>query len=334
LGDHKDRPYTGGRMQLKTAIKTATGLSELWDGKRISRVRSGDGAALLYGRRLSTHLMAQPQVAQRLLSNSLMIDQGYLSRCLTAWPVSTAGTRKYREVNLRTDTVMRQYEERIGEILKTPLPLADGKRNELAPRPLGLTEEAKRLWVRFHDSIEEQLADNAPLAPIRGFANKAAEHALRLAGVLTLYRDINAQEISAEDIADGITLVQHYLSEALRLFHASMSDPDLELAEKLLTWAQQRGSHIALVEIYQALPLGQEDNPDAWAAWAPFLGWLREYHHHHFHAVCEAEEALRQLEQRGITEGLPYERACTELARRFEEARQLKFKETVKIWMQ
>ncbi len=30
-------------------LKTATGLSELWDGKRISRVRSGDGAALLYG---------------------------------------------------------------------------------------------------------------------------------------------------------------------------------------------------------------------------------------------------------------------------------------------
>jgi hypothetical protein len=81
-------------------------------------------------------------------------------------------------------------------------------------------------------------------------------------------------------------------------------------------------------------PIGEEDNPDPWAAWAPFLGWLREYHPDQFHAVCRAEEALRQLEQRGITEGPTYERACTELARRFEEARHLKFKETVTVWVQ
>ena len=30
-----------------------------------------------------------------------------------------------------------------------------------------------------------------------------------------------------------------------------MTDPDLELAEKLLLWSQQRGSYVALVDIYQ-----------------------------------------------------------------------------------
>ena len=105
--------------------------------------------------------------------------------------------------------------------------------------------------MSFHDTVEAQLADNQPLAPIRGFANKAPEHTLRLAGILTLYDDLNARKISAEAIDAGIALVQHYLSEALRLFHASRTDPDLELAEKLLAWAQQRGEYIALVDIYQ-----------------------------------------------------------------------------------
>lgn len=230
----------GYAMSEDHQLKTAAGLSELWDGKPVSRVRGGDGAALLYGRRFSMHLMAQPAVAQRLLSNQLLIEQGLNARCLTVWPASTAETRRYREVNLRTEKVMLEYEEHILAILKTPLPLVEGKTNELDPRPLFLSGKAKVLWMRFHDSIEEQLADNAPLAPIRGFANKVPEHALRLAGVLTLYDTLDAKEISPEYMGSGIKLAQHYLSEALRLFHASMTDPDLELAEKLLEWAQSR----------------------------------------------------------------------------------------------
>jgi hypothetical protein len=74
---------------------------------------------------------------------------------------------------------------------------------------------------------------------------------LRLAGVLTLYADLKAKEISADHMNAGIKLAQHYLDEALRLFHSSQADPDLILAEKLLTWAQERGKYIALVDIYQ-----------------------------------------------------------------------------------
>jgi hypothetical protein len=112
-----------------------------WDGKPVSRVRGGEGAILLCGRRVSMHLMMQPAVVYRLLSNSLLIEQGLLSRCLTVYPSSAAGTRKYREVNLRTENVRIQYENRIRAILETSLPLAEGKSNELTPRPLVLSQE-------------------------------------------------------------------------------------------------------------------------------------------------------------------------------------------------
>jgi hypothetical protein len=251
FSDEGGRMIGGYGMSEEQQLKTAAGLCELWDGKRISRVRGGDGASLLYGRRLSMHLMAQPRVAQQLLSNALLVDQGFLSRCLTAWPTSTAGIRKYKPVDLRTAPALTQYESRIRQILQTPLPLAEKKRNELAPRSLLLSQEAKEMWMRIHDEIEEQLADGALLAPVRSFASKAPEHALRLAGVLTLYENLGAKEVPAEHIRGGIELVRYYLAEALRLFHAGMTPPDLDLAEKLLKWAQQHAPYVALVDMYQ-----------------------------------------------------------------------------------
>ena len=81
-------------------------------------------------------------------------------------------------------------------------------------------------------------------------------------------------------------------------------------------------------------PLGQETNPDVWGAWRPLFDWLIEYHPEHYHGVCDAEEALRTLEQQGITVGPEYEEACQELGRRFETARRLKLVQGFKVWVQ
>jgi hypothetical protein len=146
---------------------------------------------------------------------------------------------------------MKQYEGKVKNILNSPLPLAEGKRNEIAPRGLPLSSEAKALWIRFHNAVESRLADDKPFAVIRGFANKAAEHVLRIAGVLTLYGNLKATEVPTVAIQAGIDIAQYYLKEALRLFHASQTNPDLVLAKKLLSWAQQYGEYVALVDIYQ-----------------------------------------------------------------------------------
>ena len=82
--------FIGGHgMSEDNKLKTASGLSDLWDGNPIRRVRSGDGATMLPGRRLSTHLMAQPGVADILFRDSLLADQGLLSRLLVTAPDST-----------------------------------------------------------------------------------------------------------------------------------------------------------------------------------------------------------------------------------------------------
>jgi Protein of unknown function (DUF3987) len=64
------------------------------------------------------------------------------------------------------------------------------------------------VWIRFADHVEAMLGRDGELRPISGLANKLPEHAARLAGVLTLVRDIYAGEITAEEMAAGIVLAQ------------------------------------------------------------------------------------------------------------------------------
>ena len=46
--------FTGGYgMSADQRLKTGAALSSVWDGKAIKRVRAGDGAVSLHGRRLT-----------------------------------------------------------------------------------------------------------------------------------------------------------------------------------------------------------------------------------------------------------------------------------------
>lgn len=81
-------------------------------------------------------------------------------------------------------------------------------------------------------------------------------------------------------------------------------------------------------------PIGQEENPDVWEAWTPLMLWLLEHSPDHYHKVCVAEEAIRDLERRRMIEGQEYTRACQELLRRFETARRLALSKQAKVWIQ
>jgi len=255
FSDEGGRFIGGHGMNNKNLLKTASGLCGLWDGKVVTRVRAAEPPIILAGRRVSFHLMAQPNVAQLLLSNSLLIEQGLISRCLITWPISTAGSRFYKEINLTDTHEFQVYISRINEIFKTPLITAKDKSNELTPRKIELSHEAKALYIKFHDAIENGVGDNRLLSAVRGFANKAPEHALRLSGIIALFKDINCHEIDAISMTAGIELATHYLQEALRLHNSSAVDPDLALAETLLKWlhSQQRQT-FSLMDIYQYGP--------------------------------------------------------------------------------
>jgi hypothetical protein len=233
--------FGGHGMTKETVTRTAGTLSKLWDAGTLDRVRAGDGAVKLYGRRLAMHLMAQPVIAERALSDDVLAGQGFLARCLLAWPESTAGSRPYRAESLRDDPAMTQFHATLAARLKLPLPIPEDQRNELAPRALALTPDAVTAWREAHDAIERAMKPGAPYANARAWASKAPEQCLRIAGVLTLIESPEARAIEATTIERAAELALWHLNEAARLAGTAELSCEVRDAEALLNWCHETG---------------------------------------------------------------------------------------------
>src|SRR5690606_18160393 len=85
---------------------------------------------------------------------------------------------------------------------------------------------------------------------------KAAEQAARIAGVLTLWDDLEAKEVSDINMVHGITLAAFYLDEALRLSDAAVISLETGIAESLRKWLVERWEHAEILpsEIVQLVP--------------------------------------------------------------------------------
>lgn len=86
--------FGGHAMNPDNAMKTIAGLSKFWDGDPIMRTRATEGeSALLFDRRLTVHLMIQPIIGDKVLTDPLLLQQGILARFLMVDPPTLAGTR-------------------------------------------------------------------------------------------------------------------------------------------------------------------------------------------------------------------------------------------------
>jgi Protein of unknown function (DUF3987) len=290
---HEGGQFIGGHgMSDEAKLRTAAGLSSLWDRGTCNRVRGGDGATVLPGRRVAMHLMAQPDVAAIWFSDRLLIDQGLLSRVLATAPEPASGTRMHHEPSPESDATLKRYGARLLSILERPLPLATGTLNELAPRKLPLSADARCMSIAFADHVEARLGAGGELEPVRGLANKLPEHAARIAAVLTLINDSEAGDVAAAEMEAGISLGQHYVAEAMRLFGASCVSDDLREAQQLLIWLQTswREPLVSLPDIYQRGPNSIRDKASACRAVTLLVehGWLAQVH------GCEVDGIFRR----------------------------------------
>lgn len=269
--------FLGGHaMNSDNRQKTLTALNDLWQGNPIRRTRAGDGAYALYGRRLAVHLMAQPGVARAFMADPLAADSGFLPRFLICEPQSNIGTRLHAQV--RPDNgALAAFSDRLRTILETPLPM-DPETRELQPRVLALGGDARALLIQFADAIEMAQGKGGNLEHVTGTASKAAEQAARIAGVLTLWRDLQAAEVSAKDMADAITLAQFYLTEAARLADAANVSAEIDRAERLRKWLLESWPEADIMprEVLQYGPNPLRDSKTAMAALKVLEkhGWL------------------------------------------------------------
>jgi hypothetical protein len=273
--------FIGGHaMGNNNRLRTFAEFSSLWDGARIKRVRAGDGASVLPGRRLALHLMAQPDAAARMLSDPVLVDQGFSSRLLVCAPASTAGTRFQRGLKPETEPALRRYDARVLAILETPPVLMAGTRNALEPRRLELDKAATAVWLAYADRVEKRLAPGGPLEQNRGLANKLPEHAARIAGVLAYIDNPQCVSISRDTLLRAIKIADFFATEARRLFEAGSCSPELRQAEKLLDWLKTWNEPlISLRAICRFGPNSIRDAKTAKAAVAILEdhGWLQKH---------------------------------------------------------
>jgi hypothetical protein len=249
--------FIGGHgFSEEAKLRTAAGLSLLWDDGRLTRVRASEGATALAGRRVALHLQAQPDVAARVFSDPMLADQGLLSRILVIAPDTRQGQRFWKDTSPEVDKAANKYIEHVNRLFRRPMPLREGTRNELQPRALPLSSEARQLWIEFSDDVERQLGPHGALQPISGFGAKLPEHAARIAGVLSLFENPDAANVNATALQNGITLSRHYAAAALRLHGQSRVNEDLVRAQILFEWARVKADRglISLPDIVQTGP--------------------------------------------------------------------------------
>jgi len=235
--------FIGGHgMSEESELRTIAMLSRLWQGDRIDRVRATDREHLtLYGRRLSMHLLVQPEVGARFLGKPLYRGQGFLARWMIAAPDSLAGTRLH-DPN-RSDP---QDDPRITRYWNALAALLGRTANEnpevggLDPPCLALDPEARELLVGAYNEMEAAQRKDGALDGVREWASKAAEHACRVAGVLTLISDPERHCVDVEAMAGALALVQHFIGEYERLIGSADLPENIRRAVALLDWLRTK----------------------------------------------------------------------------------------------
>ena len=244
LSDDAGDFFGGHSMAKDHRVRTVAALSSLWDRGRFDRVRGGDGSSKYWGRRMSMHLMIQPVIAESVASDALLSGQGFLPRCLLAWPAERAGTRRYIERDLTQDPAVLAYWRRMRELLTTPPRVAPGSRNELDPLALRMDARAKALWIDIANAMEAAQRESGPLHPVRPWASKGAEQVLRVAGVLTAIEHERPTHITAEIIERAGGIVAFYLGEAARIVGHAAVPPQIRAAEALRAWLVANGERV------------------------------------------------------------------------------------------
>lgn len=245
--------FSGHGMTSEARGRTITQLSQLWDGKPITRTRAAEGeSGVMADRRLAAHLMMQPIMAQKVLSDPLLLGQGFLARFLVCHDESLAGGRLLADRDpmeaAGSDPAINRYWQTLTNLLSEPLPEKDS--GGLAPDTLHITGDAYTAWVAWHDAIETQLGKVGRYADIRAFGSKAAEQIARIAAVLAFVED---SDITTGHIERGGKLCAYYLESMRIRTTEAAQDQEAIQARQLLEWINERGGMLS-ADAFKSLP--------------------------------------------------------------------------------
>lgn len=249
--DEGARLFGGTAFSQENVQKTIGGLTAVWSGKELDKMRHGEGVSKLYDRRICSHIMMQPIIAEKLFSDALLREQGFMCRQLVAWP--SPMMKSSRQVYVEDLPSVQKFYQACDSLLCVPLKI-EAETGGIIFDEISLTVEAQEEYDRFHDYIEENRLDDGKYSTVNGYAKRAAEQALRIAGILALAHNPASRVVDMRFMDAGITLAIWYLEEVLRIVLDDMASPEILEAEKLLEWCKEK--RVAYVAVRQILRVG------------------------------------------------------------------------------
>ncbi len=225
--------FGGHSMSKDQRMKSSGILSKMWDGDSTSRPRVGqDGDGYVPPTATTMNLMFQPTLIRDTYGDEFLTGQGLLARMLPCWPESNMGKRKYRRPSAEDKAAAAAFQDEIEAALTRTL-------EDPTERLLTLSDEAHAICVEFHDDLEPHLGRGGWAADISGFAAKAPEHACRLAAIMTMFEDRDAEHVSGAVMESACNLVRYYLEQYKYLCVAATNETEVAHAQGLLDWLRK-----------------------------------------------------------------------------------------------
>jgi putative DNA primase/helicase len=221
-------------MGKDSAMRNMSTLNLLWDGREVSTTRSSVESFHIEGARLTLSLQTQAGVVREFMERQGALGRsiGFWARQLFSWPVSTQGTRFFKDPPPGWPK-LSAFKQRLREVLDEPAPINED--GQLEPHCLTFTPEAKALWVEFHNNVEWELREDGELIDIRDVASKAADNAARLAALFHFFEG-HQGAINADTFERASRIVTWHLYEARRFLGTIAMPEDASNASKLGEW--------------------------------------------------------------------------------------------------
>lgn len=231
--------FVGGYgMSKEHRLKTAAGLTMLWDGQPITRTRAASAESVTYyGRRLSMHLAGQPTAIGEFVTDPTLKGQGLLARCLLANVPLPTVARRWTSIERESLRGLERLHRWAAAELAKPLPVRPGTL-ELDTASLRFDARARDLYVDAFNRTQAGLVRGGALDAIREFGARIPEHVARLAGVFTVVN--GADSIGEGEVEAAVGLVDWYADQWLRVAGGLEAHRAMGEAEELLEWLLTR----------------------------------------------------------------------------------------------
>jgi putative DNA primase/helicase len=226
--------FGGHGMGRDSVMRNLSLLNALWDGASHRVERRTSDSFILTGARLTMGLAAQPETVRQFMeaTKGLARGNGFAARLLIAAPPSTQGARLFRDAGNWQH--LPAFSARLRELLALPVMLEDN--GGLIPPMLTLTDDARDVWIAFHDDVEIELHPSGDMAEVKDVASKAADNGARMAALFHLYAHGPSGRIGAGAVTAAAKIVSWHLYQARKFLGEIAAPRERRNAVRLDAW--------------------------------------------------------------------------------------------------